>query len=58
MMRCLTRSEWGESGSAIRNNHVALIRSLLDYGCVGQGSAAKTSVKMLEVVQAQAWSQL
>ena len=53
-MRCLTGSEWGASRSAIKNIYVALIRAVLDYGYIAYGSAAKTSLKKLEVVQAQA----
>ena len=34
--------------------YISLIRSVLDYACAAYGSAAKTSLKKLEVVQAQA----
>ena len=54
VMRCLTGSEWGASRSAIKNIYVALIRAVLDYGYIAYSSAAKTSLKKLEVVQAQA----
>ncbi len=33
---------------------MALIRSVLDYGCVVFGSAAQSQLKKLDVVQAQA----
>ncbi|XDV52299.1 hypothetical protein PO909_021042 [Leuciscus waleckii] len=54
VMRCLTGSEWGASRAASKNVYIALIRSVLDYGCIAYGSAAKTSLKKLDVVQAQA----
>ena len=54
VMRCLTGSEWGASRAALKNIYIALIHSVLDYGCIAYGSAAKSSLKKLEVVQAQA----
>ena len=54
VMRCLTGSEWGASRPALKTIYGALIRSVLDYGSAAYGSAAKTSLKKLEVVQAQA----
>jgi len=54
VMRCLTGSEWGASRAAIKNLDIALMRSVLDYGCVVFGSAAKTSLKKLEVLRSRA----
>ena len=33
-----------------KNMNVVLVRTILDYGCISYGSAAKTLFKMLEVV--------
>lgn len=54
VMRCLRGSEWGASRSALKKIYVALIRSVLDYGSAAYGSASKSSLKKLKVVQAQA----
>ena len=40
--------------AAFKNIYIALICLVLDYGCIAYGSAAKSSLKKLEVVQAQA----
>ncbi len=53
-MRCLTGREWGASCSALKTIYVALIRSVLDYGSVAYGSAAKSLLKKLDRIQAQA----
>ena len=44
-------TEWGVSRLSMRNIYVALVKSLLDNGCIAYGSAL---IKKLEVVQAQA----
>ncbi len=54
VMRCLTGREWGASCSALKTIYVALIRSVLDYGSVAYGSAAKSLLKKLDRIQAQA----
>ncbi len=53
-MRCLTGREWGASCSALKTIYLALIRSVLDYGSVAYGSAAKSLLKKLDRIQAQA----
>lgn len=53
-MRCVAEREWGASCRALHRLYVALIRSVLDYGCVAYGSAAKSHLKKLDVIQAQA----
>ncbi len=54
VMRCLTGREWGASCSALKTIYLALIRSVLDYGSVAYGSAAKSLLKKLDRIQAQA----
>lgn len=54
VMRCLSGSEWGASREALKNVYTALIRSVLDYGSLVYGSAAKTSLKKLEIMNSQA----
>lgn len=54
VMRCLTGREWGASRSSLKSIYVALIRSVLDYGSIMVGSAAKSLLMRLEVIQNQA----
>lgn len=54
VMRCLTGREWGASCSSLKRMYVVLIRSVLDYGCVASGSAARSLTRKLDVIQAQA----
>ena len=54
VMRCITGAKWGADMSSLRTLYVGLIRSVLDYGCVAYGSAAKTHLGKLDVIQAQA----
>jgi len=53
-MRCLRGREWGASRSALKRIYLALIRSVIDYVSVVIGSAAKSQLKKLDVIQAQA----
>lgn len=53
VMRCLTGREWGASCSALKKMYVAMIRSALDYGCITYGSAARSLLGKLDVIQAQ-----
>lgn len=46
--------DWGASTQSLYRIYVALIRSVLDYGSVVYGSAAKSNLITLEVIQAQA----
>ncbi len=54
VMRCLAGLEWGACFSALKYIYIALIRSKLDYGCTVYGSAAKSVLTELDVVQARA----
>lgn len=54
VMSCLTGSDWGASRSAIKNIYIALIGSVLDYGCIAYGPAGKSSLKKRDGMQAQA----
>lgn len=54
VMRCLAGLDWGASFSALKYIYIALIRSKLDYGCIVYGSAAKSVLTELDVVQTQA----
>lgn len=54
IMRCLTGRDWGASRNGLRKINIALIRSVLDYGCFIYGRASKTALQKIEVVQAQA----
>lgn len=46
--------EWGASCSSFKRFYVALIRLVLDYGSAAYGAAARSLVKKLDGIQAQA----
>lgn len=54
VMRCLCGTEWGASRPALRTIYIGLIRSIFDYGSMVYGSASKTLLKKLDVIQHQA----
>jgi len=54
VMRCLCGVEWGASGSTLRAIYTGLMRSVFDYGCVVYGSASKSLLYKLDVLQNQA----
>ena len=54
VMRSLSGSSWGAERRSLLMIYKAMIRSRLDYGAVCFGSAAKTLLKKLDVVQAKA----
>lgn len=49
---CLSRISWGADRRSIKMIYQAMIRSVLDYGSMEFGSAAATTLQMLDVVQA------
>ena len=51
VMRCLTGKEWVDGRSSLRTIYVELIRSVIDYGSKAYGSAARTSLERLDVIQ-------
>ena len=54
ILRCLVGSDWGATMTSLKHVYIALIRSTLDYACIAYRSAAKTHLKKLDVIQAQA----
>ena len=54
VMRSLSGSTWGAGQETQLMIYRAMIRSRLDYGSLCYGTAAKSSLKKLEVVQAKA----
>lgn len=54
IMRCLIGSNWGASMRSLKHIYTALIRSASDYACITYGSAAKSHLQKLDVIQAQA----
>ena len=52
--RCLVGLDWGADRRSLRMIFVGLIRFAINYGCVAYGSAYKTLLGKLDVVQAQA----
>ncbi|XP_052421445.1 uncharacterized protein LOC127964936 [Carassius gibelio] len=53
ILRCVTGMEWGASRKSLLRIYSALIRSAIDYGCIIYGSASKSLIKKVEIVQAQ-----
>ncbi|XDV17936.1 hypothetical protein PO909_023724 [Leuciscus waleckii] len=53
VMRCLAGVDWGASRKALKGIYDALIKSVIDYGCIAYRDAAKTTLAKLDV-QAQA----
>ncbi|CAJ1057143.1 RNA-directed DNA polymerase from mobile element jockey [Xyrichtys novacula] len=54
VMRCLAGREWGASCDALKTVYVAMIRSVIDYGCIVYGSAAKSLLGKLDTIQTSA----
>jgi len=54
IMRCLAGLEWGADFTSLKYIYIALIRSRIDYGSVGYGSAAKSVLSQLDIIQARA----
>ena len=55
VMRCIAGQDWGASRCALVCIYVVLIRSRIDYGSVVYGSAARTRLEKLDVVQGMAF---
>jgi ribonuclease HI len=51
LLKAFSSSVWGASTSLLRNFYVAYIRSKIDYGSIVYGSASKTALKKLDIVQ-------
>ncbi len=55
IMRCLTGCSWGADRNLMMlMMYKAIIRAILDYRCLAYGSAAKSTLAKLDVVQARA----
>lgn len=54
ILRCLAGSTWGAGRQAMMMVYRAMIRSVLDYGCIAYGAAANSVLQLLDVVQAKA----
>lgn len=54
VLRCLAGQEWGASRSSLLNIYWALMRPVVDYGCIAFMAAAESNLKKLDVLQAQA----
>ena len=53
-MRCLAGCDWGADRGSLQLVYQAMIRSYINYGCFVYGSAAKSVLHKLEVLQARA----
>ena len=54
VMRSMTGCEWGADRGSMLMIYRATIRAAIDYGCLAYGSACKTVLTKLNVVQAKA----
>ena len=54
ILQCLAGSDWDADQDTLTMIYRAIIRSILDYGCVVFGSAAKSVICKLDWVQAKA----
>ena len=54
IMRSLTGCEWGADRKSMLMIYRAKIRAAIDYGCLAYGSASKTALAKLDVVQSKA----
>ena len=53
-MRCLAGLEWGADTASLKQIYVSLIRSRMEYGSVVYGSASKSLLAGLDLIQAKA----
>lgn len=51
LMRCIIGQEWGADRQALMGVYYALLRSILDYGCIVYESASQTQLKRIDVIQ-------
>lgn len=54
MIRCLEGVDWRASRQSLKEIYVALIKSVINYGCIAYRDAARTTLAKLEVIQTQA----
>ncbi len=54
LMRCVVGQEWGANKQSMITLYCALLRSVLDYGCIVYGSASISMLKKLDLIQARA----
>ncbi|KAI2646647.1 RNA-directed DNA polymerase from mobile element jockey [Labeo rohita] len=54
IMKCMAGQEWGADRRALKTVYIAMIRSVLDYGSMAYGLAAKCHLVKLDRIQAQA----
>ena len=54
LMRVMTGTRWGASKMVLLIVYKALIRSVIDYGCIAYDTASSTTKARLDVIQAKA----
>lgn len=54
ILRCLVGCSWGADRNLMLMIYKAMIRSVFDYGCLAYGSAARSTLSKLDVVQSRA----
>jgi len=53
-MRAIAGKEWGAERESVLTIYQALIRSIIDYGCMIYGSASETLLRRLDRIQYRA----
>ena len=56
LMRCMSGHEWGADEGSLLQIYFAMIRSIIDYGCVAYNTASSTPLRKLDNIQNQAFS--
>ena len=54
LMRCMSGQDWGADKKALLQIYSAMIRSIIDYGCVAYGTASPTQLMKIDAIQTQA----
>ena len=54
IMRCLSGMDWGANAASLKQIYVYLLRSRMEYGSIVFGSASKSVLSELDIIQAKA----
>ena len=56
LMRCISGQDWGADKRSLLQIYFAMIRSIIDYGCVAYSTAAPTQLAKIDKIQNHALS--
>lgn len=54
VLRCLAGVDWGASRQSLKKKYCAMIRPIIDYGCIVYSSASASKLKKINVIHSQA----